>query len=55
MNTSRCKICGRFVKRGIWNHIKHYEVCPERELILISKNWEFKLVKLKNYNNGNEI
>jgi hypothetical protein len=44
----RCPTCGRFVKRGLWNMIKHTEVCPERELLLIGRNIS-KIVKYKDY------
>jgi len=44
--TSRCNKCGRFVSRGLWNHIKHSDICPERILILFPQG---KLIKFKEY------
>jgi hypothetical protein len=49
----RCPDCGRFVKRGLWNFIRHVQdKCPEKELIIFSIKG-CKLIKLKNYN-GNQ-
>jgi hypothetical protein len=32
----RCHICGRFMKRGLLNWIKHYDKCLERKIIFFS-------------------
>jgi hypothetical protein len=45
----RCPTCGRFVKRGLWNMIKHSEICPERELLILLHGFKVKIVKYKNY------
>jgi hypothetical protein len=45
----RCPTCGRFVKRGLWNMIKHTEVCSERKLILLYGDFKSRIVKYKEY------
>jgi hypothetical protein len=46
----RCSDCGRFIKRGLWNFIRHVQnECPEKELIIFSITKGCKLIKLKNY------
>ena len=39
---SRCEMCGRYVKRGIFNVANHTDKCPERKVIL----WDGKSSKL---------
>jgi hypothetical protein len=45
----RCFRCGRFVKRGLFNSVRHYwDECPEKQIILFSLDpTKCKLIKLK--------
>jgi len=45
----RCMKCGRFIKRGLYNYILHYDICPERIILIFSLDHKkCKLTKLKN-------
>jgi len=46
---ARCGRCGRFVKRGLFNVMRHYwDKCPERQIIIFSLDpSKCKLIKLK--------
>jgi len=46
----RCFTCGRFIKRGLFNYIRHLDKCPERQIMIFSlKPINCKLIKLKYY------
>jgi len=54
-HVGRCIRCGRFIKRGLWNFIKHDEGCPERKIIIFTTKY-YKLIKqkdVKKYNTSN--
>jgi len=47
-SNGRCSMCGRFIKRGLYNYILHSNVCPERQILVLFGLNKGRIIKLKN-------
>lgn len=48
----QCKKCGAEVPSGVMNIQGHRDICPEREVVLLTGLMSFKTVKRKEIRNG---